>query len=151
MQFVISFTVLYLLRKAIAQNLHILARNPQMVCVSSNILYTLLVFPFGLFSKKSKTRKKDRQLTRCEVIFCLLHPLVLVGTVMLQLLPAIPSEVVEISFRLGHRWLNMTLSTYNQKIPIALIVGLCLFDLYPQAQCLQRKKTRNLTILRPFS
>jgi hypothetical protein len=40
-----------------------------------------------------------------------------------------PCEVIEISFGRDHRWLDIIVSTYNQKIPLALILALVCIEL----------------------
>ncbi len=64
-----------------------------------------------------------------ELLFCVCNQIILAGTMILQVIPSMPCEVIELSFGRHHRWLDITLNNYNQKIPIASILVLFCIEL----------------------
>jgi hypothetical protein len=128
-QFIFSFGIIYLISAIIGQHMRMFTPAPKLIHIPSPVLYNLLIFPSGLIGNQAHSRKKDRGLTVSELFFCACNQITLVGTAVLQLIPAMPCDVVELTFGRRHRGLDMTLDTVNQKIPLAVILALCCAEL----------------------
>ena len=109
--------------------MHIFTLEPKTIRIQSPIIYTLLIFPYSIIGNQTNIRKRDRHLMLSELLFGILNQAILVGTIILQIIPSMPCEVIEISFGRRHRWLDIIVSTYNQKIPLALILALVCIEL----------------------
>ena len=59
-----------------------------------------------------------------ELLFCILNQVTLIGAIVLQLIPKIPCKAIEVTFGRRHRGLDFIVDTYNQKIPLCLILSL---------------------------
>jgi len=126
-QFILTFSAIYFISTILGQNMHIFTPDPKMLRIKSPITYAILTFPYSAIGVQKVTHGKERGLTLSELLFCISNQMLIVGAVILQIIPSVPCEVIEISFGRHHRWLDITLSTYNQKIPLALICAvLCL-------------------------
>ncbi|MBQ9806008.1 MAG: hypothetical protein IJW49_05835 [Clostridia bacterium] len=124
---VIVFLVIYLLSTFVANFMQIFNPNPKLIYIKSQSIYNFIVFPGNIIYrpiKKKKTCKKDTRLMLSELIFCLLNQATLVGAIVLQLIPPIPCDVIEVTFGARHRGLDFIVDTYNQKIPLCLIFSL---------------------------
>ena len=60
---------------------------------------------------------------RSELTFCILNQVTLIGAIVLQFIPAMPCEAIEIT-SMRPRGLYFNVNTYNQKIPLCLILSL---------------------------
>jgi len=60
---------------------------------------------------------------RSELTFCILNQVTLIGAIVLQFIPAMPCEAIEIT-SMRPRGLYFNGNTYNQKIPLCLILSL---------------------------
>ena len=129
MQFILSFSAIYIFSAIIRQHMHIFTLEPKTIRIKSPIIYTLLVFPYSIIGNQANIRKRGRQLMLSELLFGILNQTILVGTIILQIIPSMPCEVIEISFGRRHRWLDIIVSTYNQKIPLASILALVCIEL----------------------
>ena len=123
MPFIVSFAALYILNTLIAQNMRIFTPEPKTITASPT-LYTLLTFPHVTGGTRKRTSAKKQGLTLSELLFCSFNQLILIAAMILQLVPAIPCDPIEISFGRGYRWLDLTVTAYNQKIPLAVILAL---------------------------
>ena len=129
MQFILSFSAIYILSALIGQHMHIFTLETKTIRIKSPTIYSLLVFPYSIIGNQTNLRKKDRQLMLSELLFCIFNQTILVATIILQIIPSIPCEVVEISFGRRYRLLDIIVSTYNQKIPLASIIALVCIEL----------------------
>jgi len=120
-----TFVIIYLLSTFIAKVMHTFDPNPKLLYVKSQCLYNFIVFPNNVLSNRRNTKKKknNRHLMRSELTFCILNQVTLIGAIVLQFIPAMPCEAIEItSMRPGGLYFNV--NTYNQKIPLCLILSL---------------------------
>lgn len=129
MQFILSFSAIYIISAIIGQNMHIFTPEPKTIHIQSPIMYTFLAFPYNIIGNQTNIRKIGRQLMLSELLFGILNQAILVGTILLQIIPSMPCEIIEISFGRKHRWLDIIVSTYNQKIPLASILALVCIEL----------------------
>ena len=129
MQFILSFSVIYILSAIIGQHMHIFTLEPKTIHIQSPTIYTLLIFPYSIIGNQANIHKRGRRLMLSELLFGILNQVILIGTIILQIIPSIPCEVIEISFGRRHRWLDIIVSTYNQKIPLASILALVCIEL----------------------
>jgi len=121
-----TFVIIYLLSTFIAKVMHTFDPNPKLLYVKSQCVYNFIVFPNNILSRRRNTKKKknDRHLMRSELTFCVLNQVTLIGTIVLQFIPAMPCEAIEITSGLRPRGLYFNVNTYNQKIPLCLILSL---------------------------
>ena len=124
MQFILSFSAIYILSAIIGQHMHIFTLEPKTIRIQSPIIYTLLVFPYSIIGNQTNILKSGRQLMLSELLFGIFNQTILVCTIILQIIPSMPCEIIEISFGRRHRWLDIIVSTYNHKIPLASILAL---------------------------
>jgi hypothetical protein len=59
-----------------------------------------------------------------ELTFCILNQVTLIGATVLQFIPTMPCEAIEVTFGFRHRGLDFIVDTYNQKIPLCFILFL---------------------------
>ena len=97
-----------------------------MYYIKSQGIYNFIVFPSIIFSWRHnpQKKKKDRHLMVSELVFCILNQVSLVGAIVLQFLPSMPCDTIEVTFGLRHRGLDFIVDSYNQKIPLCLILSL---------------------------
>jgi len=129
LQFIFTFLFIYSISAIIGQHMRMFSPEPKLILIPSPVLYNLLIFPSCLIRNRGAVRKKDRGLTFSELLFCTFNQIALVGTAVLQLIPALPCAVVEITFGRRYRWMDVTLDTFNQKIPLAAILTLLCVEL----------------------
>ena len=123
MQFILTFSAIYILGALIGQNMRIFIREPKLIHIKSPIIYTFLRFPVCVIAGKA-VLAKNQKLMLSELMCCIFNQIVLVGTVILQVIPPVPCEVIELTFGLRHQWLDIVLDTYNQKIPLVAVLAL---------------------------
>ena len=112
--------------------MHFFNPNPKLLYVKSQCVYNFIVFPNNILSrrhntkkkKKKKKKKNDRRLMLSELFFCVLNQVTLIGAIVLQLIPKIPCKAIKVTFGVRHRGLDFIVDTYNQKIPLCLILFL---------------------------
>ena len=121
-----TFVIVYLLSTLIAKFMHIFNPNPKLLYVKSQCVYNFIVFPNNILSRLHNTKKKknDRHLMLSELTFCILNQVTLIGATVLQFIPTMPCEAIEVTFGFRHRGLDFIVDTYNQKIPLCLILFL---------------------------
>ena len=129
MQFILSFSVIYILSAVIGQHMHIFTLAPKTIHIPSPTIYTLLAFPYSIIGNRANIRKRGRQLMLSELLFGILNQVILACAIVLQIIPPMPCEVTEISFGHRHRWLDIIVNTYNQKIPLVSIIALACVEL----------------------
>ena len=129
MPFILSFSTIYILSAIIGQHMHIFTLDPKTFRIPFLTIYTFLTFPYSMIGNQTNISNKNQQLTLSELLFCICNQTILLGTMILQIIPSMPCEMIEISFGRGHRWLDITVSTYNQKIPLASIIALICIEL----------------------
>ena len=129
MQFIITFAVIYLGSTFISKNMHIFTLEPKWIHIPSPTIYEFLIFPYNVLIQKNILNHNKQKLTFSELLFCLFNQIILMGTIILQCIPAMPCDVVEFSFGGRHRSLDIVVDTYNQKIPLSIILTLLLFEL----------------------
>lgn len=129
MQFILTFGAIYFISTIIGQNMRIFTREPELIRIQSPTIYALLIFPYGFITKQRMIRMQERSLMRSELLFCIINLITLIGTVILQIMPSMPCEVLELTFGRRHRWLDITLDTYNKKIPLAAVLAICCIEL----------------------
>ena len=126
----LTFVIVYLFSTFIAKFMHILNPNPKLLYVKSQCVYNFIVFPDNILfrrhntKKKKKKKKNDRRLMLSELTFCILNQVTLIGAIVLQFIPTMPCEAIEVTFGLRYRGLDFIVDTYNQKIPLCLILFL---------------------------
>jgi hypothetical protein len=123
MQFILTFSAIYILGALIGQNMRIFIREPKLIHIKSPIIYTFLTFPVCVIAGKA-VLAKNQKLMLSELMCCIFNQIVLVGTVILQVIPPVPCEVIELTFGLRHQGLDIVLDTYNQKIPLGAVLAL---------------------------
>ena len=120
----ITFFIIYGFSVATAFNtFQISYPSAKTVRIKSPVLYNVLVFPCGLLVKKSK---KERKLMPIELFLCICNQVTAIGAVILQLLPVMPCEEVAFKLHGRYRGFSFSVDTYNQKIPMFLIIILFL-------------------------
>ncbi len=121
-----TFIIIYLLSTLIAKFMRFFNPNPQMYYIKSQGIYNFIAFPSIIFTwhHNTKKKKKDRNLMLSELFFCILNQVTLVGAIILQFLPSMPCDRIEIAFGLRYRGLDFIVDSYNQKIPLCLILSL---------------------------
>ncbi len=120
----ITFFIIYGFSVATAFNtFQISYPSAKILRIKSPVLYNVLVFPCSLLVKKSK---KERKLMPIELFLCICNQITAACAVILQFLPQMPCE--EIAFKLygRYRGFSFSVDTYNQKIPMFLIIILSL-------------------------
>ena len=128
MDFILVFTLLYLISAIVGQNMRLFTLNPKLIHIQSPTIYSLLIFPYNIIGNKANIHLKEQKLMLSELLFCICNQIIIVSTIILQIIPAMPCEVVEFSF--GRRSnLDIILDTYNQKIPLVAIVALSCVEL----------------------
>ena len=123
MQFIFTFSAIYILSALIGQNMRIFIREPKFIHLKSPLIYTLLTFPICAVAGKAVLSKNQR-LMLSELICCIFNQAIFVGTIILQTIPSIPCEALEFTFSLRHKGLDIVLDTYNQKIPLGAVLAL---------------------------
>ena len=103
--------------------------EPKFVHIQSPITYALLTLPYSFIAKKNLYTSAKQSLTRLELLFCIFNQIILTGAIILQIVPSIPCEVVEITFGRRYSGFNITIDTYNQKIPLATVLALLATEL----------------------
>ena len=129
MQFVITFLAIYVMSTVVGQNMHIFTLQPKQVQIKSSIMHAIIIFPNNFIGIKTSAHRKDCNLMLSELLFGVLNQIILVGTIILQIIPPMPCEIVEITFGRRHRGLDIILDTYNQKIPLAALLTLLCVEL----------------------
>ena len=129
MQFIFTFTLIYLISSIVGQNMHMFTLEPKTLCIPSPTIYTFLIFPYSLIGNKTNLRLNDQKLMLSELLFCIGNQIILVCTMVLHLIPAMPCEVIEITFGRRYSGFNITIDTYNQKIPLATVLALLATEL----------------------
>ncbi len=121
-----TFVFIYLLSTLIAKFMNIFNPNPKLLYVKSQCVYNFIVFPNNIIFRRRNIKKKknDRHLMLSELTFCILNQVTLIGAIALQLIPPVPCKAIEVTFGLRHRGLDFIVDTYNQKIPLCLILSL---------------------------
>ena len=102
MQFIFTFTLIYLISTIVGQNMHMFTLEPKTLRIPSPTIYTFLIFPYSLIGNKTNIRLNDQKLMLSELLFCIGNQMILVGTMILQLIPAMPCEMIEITFSQRH-------------------------------------------------
>ena len=129
MQFIFTFTLIYLISTIVGQNMHMFTLEPKTLCIPSPTIYTFLIFPYSLIGNKTNLLLNDQKLMLSELLFCIGNQIILVCTMVLQLIPAMPCEVIEITFGQRYGSFDITIDTYNQKIPLGAILTLVFTEL----------------------
>lgn len=142
MRFIFLFAVIYMISAVIGQHMRMFTPDPKLIPIRSPFLYSLLIFPSNLIGNRAAVRQKDRRLTLAELLFCAFNQITLIATLLLQLIPAIPCDAVEITFSFRRR-LDTVLNTYNQKIPLAAILTLLCTELFVLAGDVLVRAIRN--------
>lgn len=127
------FIYVYLLNTMLTyQNMRHIYAEPKLIYFKSSALFNIITFPHSYISmlmninfkskrKKAKKRKKDLNLTLLELIFCILNQITVVGAIILQFVPRMPCEPVELKLNRRYGIFNFSVDTYNQKIPVCVI------------------------------
>ena len=113
MQFILTFSAIYILGALIGQNMRIFIREPKLIHIKSPIIYTFLTFPVCVIAGKA-VLAKNQKLMLSELMCCIFNQIVLVGTVILQVIPPVPCEVIELTFGLRHQGLDIVLDTQEK-------------------------------------
>ena len=129
MQILIPFTFIYLLSTLIGQNMRILTPEPKMIHIQSPLIYTLVRFPYSLMPLQMIIKKEKQTLTLSELLFGIFNQLTLAGFLILQILPSYSCKVIELSAGRRHSWMDVTLDSYNQLIPMLSILFLLCLEL----------------------
>lgn len=129
MQFIFTFAIIYSISTIIGQNMHMFTLEPKFVHIQSPITYTLLTLPYSFIANKNLYTSAKQSLTWLELLFCIFNQIILTGAIILQIVPSIPCEVVEITFGRRYSGFNITIDTYNQKIPLATVLALLATEL----------------------
>ena len=129
MQFIFTFGIIYSISMIIAQNMRMFTLEPKLVHIQSPTIYTLLAFPNSLILNKKYSTSARQCLTQLELLFCIFNQIILTGAIILQIIPSMPCEVTEITFGRRHGGFDITIDTYNQKIPLAAILALVATEL----------------------
>ena len=121
-----TFVIIYLLSTLIAKFMHIFNPNSKLLYIKSQGIHNFIVFPNNVLpcGRNNKKSKNDRRLMLSELLFCILNQVTLIGAIVLQLIPKIPCKAIEVTFGWRHRGLDFIVDTYNQKIPLCLILSL---------------------------
>ena len=112
-----TFILIYLLTTLIAKFIRFFILIPRcfILNIKSRGIYDFLVFPNNIFSRNrnNKKKKKDRHLMLSELIFCILNQVILVGAIVLQFLPSMPCDTIEVTFDWRHRGLDSLVCNHS--------------------------------------
>ena len=127
----ITFIFIYFLSVLIARYMRAFKPTPKLIFFKSSPAFNFVTFPISLISKKNKKKivKKDLNLCYSELLFLIINHITLVGAIILQFVPPMPCDVIEVEFGVHYRGLDFIVDTYNQKIPLCLIFSLVLAEL----------------------
>ena len=129
MQFIFTFTLVYLISTIVGQNMRMFTLEPKTLPIQSPTIYVFLIFPYNLIGNKINLRLNDQKLMLSELLFCIGNQMILIGTMVLQLIPAMPCEMIAITFSQRHSSFDIVVDTYNQKIPLGAILTLVFTEL----------------------
>ncbi len=117
--FVFSLSCTFSFYFTVDENLFKIGKS---ITVKNRILKQIFSFPLSIFAKiKSQKFKVKKEANVFGIILYCINYIILIGSCILQFLPTIPCEAINISFGPRYRLFRFSADTYNQKIPILSI------------------------------